>query len=157
VTPEIVEISSGVGALAVGFGLLAALGSYLVTNISPGGMIAPGWLALALVENWRGLVSIAAATAATYGVALLLNRYAILYGKRLYATVMLVGLAISVGAYLAGSTWLPQWFGGDLVSYLVPGMVGYQLVRQPVLPTLAAIAATTMGSCLLVLVAVSLP
>ena len=38
-----------VSVLLISFGLVLSLSCYLVTNLSPGGMITPGWLALVLI------------------------------------------------------------------------------------------------------------
>ena len=40
-----------VATIALAIGLLFALACYLTTNLSPGGMITPGWLALTLTED----------------------------------------------------------------------------------------------------------
>ena len=48
------SLSPQVAALGMSLGLLFSLGCYLITNLSPGGMITPAWLAITLVQaSWR--------------------------------------------------------------------------------------------------------
>ncbi|MCL2551270.1 MAG: poly-gamma-glutamate biosynthesis protein PgsC/CapC, partial [Actinomycetia bacterium] len=81
-TPEI-------AAIGIALGLLASLVCYLTTNLSPGGMITPGWLALTLVEDLQRASMVVGVTVLTYVTTLLLQRFVILYGKRLFAAVVL--------------------------------------------------------------------
>jgi len=45
------NLSPETATLALAIGLVFALGCYLVTNLSPGGMITPAWLAVTLVTG----------------------------------------------------------------------------------------------------------
>lgn len=140
VTPQVATI-----ALAVG--LLFALVCYLATNLSPGGMITPGWLALTLAEDPMRMATIAGLVALTYGGSLLLQRYVILYGKRLFSAVMMLSVALSVGLFLALQadtqvTYSP-W---NTVGFIIPGLIGYQLIRQPAMPTLLSTGIASLAS-----------
>ena len=44
-------VAPQLATIALAIGLLFSLVCYLTTNLSPGGMITPGWLALSLVED----------------------------------------------------------------------------------------------------------
>ena len=93
VTPE-------VAVLGIAIGLVFSLGCYLVSNLSPGGMITPGWLALAIITDPRRLWIIAAVTVATYFGTRLLQKLVILYGKRLFAAVLLLGVFLQLTVFL---------------------------------------------------------
>jgi hypothetical protein len=45
------ELSAQLATACLGIGLVLALVCYLTTNLSPGGMITPGWIAVALIED----------------------------------------------------------------------------------------------------------
>lgn len=84
-----------------------ALVCYLVANLSPGGMISPGWLALTLVQDWRQFLAVVAAVLATWGGALLLQRWVILFGRRLLAATVLLGVLLATGAFLVVQNTVP--------------------------------------------------
>ncbi|HJR90284.1 MAG TPA: poly-gamma-glutamate biosynthesis protein PgsC/CapC, partial [Aeromicrobium sp.] len=83
-------VAADLAAMALGIGLLISLLCYTVTNLSPGGMITPGWLALSLFEDPWKIAMIIALTALTYAGTRLLQQHVILYGKRQFAAVMLL-------------------------------------------------------------------
>jgi poly-gamma-glutamate biosynthesis protein PgsC/CapC len=154
--PSHVDFDSSTASLVLALGLLFSLVCYAFTNLSPGGMIVPGWLALTLVEGLDTVVVTGAAMVATFGAAKLLQRWSILYGKRLFAIVVLVGVFLEATAFLALHDRLPQLFPHDTLGFVVPGLVAYQLVRQPKLPTLVATSVVTLASALVAITVMAL-
>jgi gamma-polyglutamate biosynthesis protein CapC len=132
--------------VALAIGLLFALVCYLTTNLSPGGMITPGWLALTLVEDVRKVLVIVGVTAVTYFGIRALQRATILYGKRLFAAVMMLSVLLSTGLFLIVQRDYPLLFTHETLGFVVPGLVAYQLVRQPLLPTVLATSAVSLAS-----------
>ena len=132
--------------VALAIGLLFALVCYLTTNLSPGGMITPGWLALTLVEDVRKVLVIVGVTAVTYFGTRALQRATILYGKRLFAAVMMLSVLLSTGLFLVVQRDYPLLFTHETLGFVVPGLVAYQLVRQPLLPTVLATSAVSLAS-----------
>lgn len=132
------ELSAQTATLGLGVGLVFSLLCYLTTNLSPGGMITPGWLALTLVQDWRMALVIVGMTALTYGLTLLLQKVVILYGKRLFAAVVLVGVLMQLTLFLFIQKDYPLLFVHQTLGFVAPGLIAYQLVRQPVRSTLLA-------------------
>jgi poly-gamma-glutamate biosynthesis protein PgsC/CapC len=132
--------------VALAIGLLFALVCYLTTNLSPGGMITPGWLALTLVEDPRKVAVIAAVTVVTYLGLRGLQRAVILYGKRLFATVMMLSVLLSTGLFLVVQRDYPLIFAHETLGFVIPGLVAYQLVRQPPVATVLATSAVSLAS-----------
>jgi hypothetical protein len=60
------QLAPEVATLGLAIGLLFSLLCYLTTNLSPGGMITPGWLALTLVEDYRRAALVVLTTVLTY-------------------------------------------------------------------------------------------
>ena len=58
------ELAPEVSVMLIALGLVLSLVCYLVTNLSPGGMITPGWLALVLIVRPLLAVAIGAVTPA---------------------------------------------------------------------------------------------
>lgn len=140
------SFSPEVAVLALSIGLVFSLVCYLVTNLSPGGMITPPWLALLLVEDVRRAAIVAVVIAATYGVMSVVQRIVILYGKRLFATVVLVAVFLQVTVSLFLIDLFPTLFATTTLGFIVPGLVAYQLIRQPIFATVAATALVTGGT-----------
>ncbi|RJQ79910.1 capsule biosynthesis protein capC [Pseudonocardiaceae bacterium YIM PH 21723] len=132
--------------LGLAIGLLFSLVCYLTTNLSPGGMITPGWLALTLVTDYRQGAIVVLMTALTFGGTLILQKVAILYGKRLFAAVVLMGVLLQTALFALIQHDFPLLFTHQTLGFVVPGLIAYQLVRQPPGPTLMATGAVTMAA-----------
>jgi poly-gamma-glutamate biosynthesis protein PgsC/CapC len=135
-----------VATIALAIGLLFALACYLTTNLSPGGMITPGWLALTLAEDIGKVAVIVGVTALTYLGTRLVQRTVILYGKRLFAAVMMLSVLLSMTLFLIVQRDYPLLFTHETLGFIIPGLIAYQLVRQPALATLAATGTVTLTS-----------
>ena len=132
-----------IAVLGISIGLVLSLVCYLVTNLSPGGMITPGWVALVLIENPRHAVLILVTIGLTYMAMKRLQRVVILYGKRLFASVVLVAVFFQLTFFLVLTGALPNVFENTTLGFIVPGLVAYQLIRQPVAATLTALVTVT--------------
>ncbi|MFJ8313456.1 MULTISPECIES: poly-gamma-glutamate biosynthesis protein PgsC/CapC [unclassified Streptomyces] len=136
-------LSTEVATLGLAIGLLFGLGCYLATNLSPGGMITPAWLALTLVEDWTRLLLIAAVTLLTWAGAAGARKIIILYGKRLFASVVMLGVFLQMTLSLFLLKEYPLLFSHQTLGFIVPGLIAYQFLRQPVLATATATTAVT--------------
>ncbi len=150
------ELTPEVAVLGISMGLLFSLVCYLATNLSPGGMISPGWLALTLIEDLRRVLLIVAVIALTYLAARLLRRTVILYGKRLFATVVMLGVFLQMTLFLFFLREYPLLFSHQTLGFIVPGLVAYQMLRQPIAPTLLSTTAVTALAYIVMLTGVLL-
>lgn len=139
-------MSPEVATIALAIGLMFAFVCYLTTNLSPGGMITPGWIAVTVTEDPRKLVVISAVTALTYASTLVLQRVVILYGKRLFAAVIMISVLFSTGLFLLVHNDFPVLFVHQTLGFIIPGLIGYQLVRQPRVATIACTAAVSLAA-----------
>jgi gamma-polyglutamate biosynthesis protein CapC len=138
--------SPQVASLGVSLGLLFALGCYLVTNLSPGGMITPAWLALTLIDDWRRVFLIIIVALLSWGGIVLVGRFVILYGKRLFASVVMLAVFLQMTMYVILMKQAPLLFSPETLGFIVPGLIAYQLIRQPVLATTVATTAVTLAT-----------
>jgi hypothetical protein len=138
--------SPQVASLGVSLGLLFALGCYLVTNLSPGGMITPAWLALTLIDDWRRVFLIIIVALLGWGGIVLVGRFVILYGKRLFASVVMLAVFLQMTMYVILMKQAPLLFSPETLGFIVPGLIAYQLIRQPVLATTVATTAVTLAT-----------
>jgi gamma-polyglutamate biosynthesis protein CapC len=132
-----------IATLGLAIGLVFSLVCYLTTNLSPGGMITPGWLALTLVEDYRLAALVVVTTALTFGAVKVLQQVVILYGKRLFAAVVLTGVVFQTTLFLLIQSDYPLLFAHQTLGFVVPGLIAYQLVRQPPLATMLATGTVT--------------
>ncbi|MEU1602332.1 poly-gamma-glutamate biosynthesis protein PgsC/CapC [Micromonospora matsumotoense] len=144
------ELTPELSTLCLGVGLVFALACYLTTNLSPGGMITPGWLALALVEEYRQVLVIIAMTGVTWGLTRVMQRVVILYGKRLFAAIVLLSVLLQTTLFLIIQQDFPLLFSHQTLGFVAPGLIAYQLVRQPPLATILATGAVSVGSYLII-------
>ena len=124
-------------------GLVLALIFTEITGILPGGIIVPAVLALSMDRPGRVLATIAAALIAL-AVYKALAAYFLLYGRRRFVLMLLLGA-------LFGQLWLLIWphlappaLDLRVVGWIIPGLLANNLERQKILPTLAALAAVTV-------------
>ncbi|GLZ41845.1 poly-gamma-glutamate biosynthesis protein PgsC/CapC [Actinokineospora sp. NBRC 105648] len=135
-----------IATLGLAIGLIFSLVCYLTTNLSPGGMITPGWLALTLVEDYRRAGIAVLMSVVTFGAVKILQRVVILYGKRLFAAVVLTGVVLQCTLFLILQKDYPLLFAHQTLGFVVPGLIAYQLVRQRPAATMLATGAVVAAS-----------
>jgi len=133
-----------VATLGLAIGLLFSLLCYLTSNLSPGGMITPGWLALTLVEDYRRAAIVVLMTALTYLGTKGLQRVVILYGKRLFAAVVLLSVLLQTSLFILIQNDYPLLYVHETLGFVVPGLIAYQLVRQPAGATVLATGSVSL-------------
>ncbi|GAA0707407.1 poly-gamma-glutamate biosynthesis protein PgsC/CapC [Dactylosporangium roseum] len=137
------ELSAQLATATLGIGLVFALLCYLTTNLSPGGMITPGWIALALIEDPLQAAIVVVMTVVTYFLTRLLQRLVILYGKRLFAAIVLLSVLLQMTVFVIVQRDLPLLFAHQTLGFVAPGLITYQLVRQPPPATIMATTIVT--------------
>lgn len=123
-------------------GLLLALLWAEVTDVAPGGLIVAGYFALYLDRPLRVAATLGAALLALAVYKMLAERL-ILFGRRRFALLLLLGAVISQAWFLL----LPRIGAAPaeirVIGWVVPGILASSLVRQKALPTLASLAAVS--------------
>lgn len=118
-------------------GLLAAFIYYELTGLTPGGVIAPAYLALYIHEPLNIAVTVAAATLTWLTLKLVLPRL-LIYGRRKLLLALLIGFAwgLALNRILGVGTYLPN--AVHSIGYLIPGLVASEMIRQKYLPTISS-------------------
>ena len=140
------DVTPEVAALGIALGLVFSLVCYLTTNLSPGGMITPGWLALTLVTDLQRAALVVGVTALTYLGTVLVQKVVILYGKRLFATVVLIAVILQMSVMFALHDQFPLLYTSQTLGFIVPGLIAYQLLRQPKAATLISTSSVTLAT-----------
>ncbi len=124
-------------------GVVVALLYTELTGIYPGGLIVPEFLSLTLDQPLR-----AVATVAIAGLSVLLfraaSRYFILFGRRRFVALVLLGGLGAAALALAAPHLAPATGPVRALGMVMPGLLANNLERQKVLPTLASLVTVTV-------------
>ncbi len=123
-------------------GLVLALLWAEVTDISPGGIIVPGYFALYLDRPLRVAATLAVALL-TLAIYKLLVRHLILFGRRRFVLIVLVGAVLAQAWLLIFPGVFAAPAGLRVIGWIIPGILASSLARQKALPTLASLAAVS--------------
>ena len=132
--------------------LVASLLSFELIGLSPGGLVAPGYLAL-VAGRPQALAVIAASGLITLMVVRAIAEYVVLFSRRRFVCMVLVGLLCMRALELAGAATPHLMAEAAGLGYIVPGLLANDMEKQGVLPTLlaATLAAAVIRLALLLL------
>ncbi len=137
---------------ALFIGLVVGFLFYELAGYSPGGVVAPGYLALFIAEPGRIAVTVLL-SCVVWGLLHVLSGYLILYGRRRLLLALLLGFSATIGV-----EWWIQPLGGiamdvQSIGYIIPGLIAHEMVRQKVLPTLASLGIVTVLVAMILMLA----
>jgi poly-gamma-glutamate biosynthesis protein PgsC/CapC len=124
--------------LVVGIGLSISLLYSELFGVTPGGIIVPGYLALAIPEPLTVALTLGVALL-TFFVVRVLATIAIVYGRRRTVLSILIGFllgALTRAAVGAGTPIAPLEL--DVVGYVIPGLLAIWMDRQGVVVTITS-------------------
>lgn len=114
------------------------------TNVLPAGIVIPGYLALSLDNPISILGTFVVSTLTYFIVVHGISKVTILYGKRKFATMIVVAILLKmatdfvIGGTLFGPTELAA------LGVIVPGLIANTIQRQGVLVTLGSTTLMTL-------------
>jgi len=107
------------------------------TGIYPGGIIVPGYVALFLDQPLRILGTVVVGLL-SWGCYRVLSRWVILYGRRRFVLIVLLGGVWAIVGYrILPSLW-PASVDLRVIGWVIPGLIGNAIERQGFWMTLAA-------------------
>lgn len=133
------------------FGVLASIVFQELTQISPGGIIVPGYIALLLDDPLRVAVTIGLSLL-TWGAVRLLSEHVILFGRRRFAVFILVSFLLRYAAGLASAEADLPVTAAMVIGYLVPGILAHEIDRQGMVKTLSSMLVVAVALKLVFLV-----
>jgi poly-gamma-glutamate biosynthesis protein PgsC/CapC len=124
-------------------GLVAGFIFYELTGISPGGVIAPAYLAIFISEPEKIIMTIVIALS-VYFIIRFLSSQTILYGRRkfLLAVILSFFLKLLIETQIQPMDFIKL----DLqsVGYIIPGLIANEMGRQKVVSTLLSMGIVTL-------------
>lgn len=132
--------------LAVIVGVVVSMLFYERLQLTTGGAIVPGYLALFIPRPLFIVVTLVTSYATFYIVNRVIARRAILYGRRKFeaeilTALSLVGVSVAVGHSLAGFS--PAFLALYGIGFAIPGVIAHDMFRQTPRKTVLAVLATT--------------
>ncbi len=132
-------------------GLLVGFIFYELTDVSPGGVIAPAYFALFIDDLQKIAVTLVLAII-VWKLLDLLARNLVLYGRRKLLLALIIGFSLKVAIQL----WVQPnpLFTLDLqsIGYIIPGLIANEMSRQGFLPTISALSIVTVLIQLIILI-----
>lgn len=126
-------------------GLLISLALIALTGVYPGGIIVPSYLVLFLPEPQRIAGTLVAALL-TLWIYLLASRRLILFGRRRFVFMILVGGLVAFLWRMVFPQVFPVTLEFTVIGWVIPGLIANHLERQGVWITLAALATATVAT-----------
>jgi poly-gamma-glutamate biosynthesis protein PgsC/CapC len=135
--------------IAIAVGIVVSMLWYERKNLSPGGVIVPGLVALYLV-TYPLLVLYTLITAILTMLAVqALSRHVILFGRRRFSVVMLVSFGIAWAVETATHSLQSLSIGFGVVGFIAPGLVANEMGRQGTANTLYTLSAISIVTLLI--------
>lgn len=124
--------------LVIGAGLAISLLYSELFGVTPGGIIVPGYLALAIPEPITVALTLGVALL-TFFVVRVLATIAIVYGRRRTVLSILIGFLLGALVRAAVGSGPPLGpFELDVVGYVIPGLLAIWIDRQGVVVTITS-------------------
>jgi poly-gamma-glutamate biosynthesis protein PgsC/CapC len=124
-------------------GLLISLAYIGITGIYPGGIIVPSYLVLFITQPGRiaGTIVVALLTLMCFKMA---SRYLILFGRRRFVFMILLGGTWTFLWILFFPSIFPLSLEFRVIGWVIPGLIANNFERQGVLATLASLVTVTV-------------
>lgn len=132
-------------------GLVAGFICYELFDVSPGGIVSPGYLALFIGEPLRLGTTVLIALIVWILIEVL-SKHLILYGKRKFLLALLTGFLLKM---LSEQVIMPGFelqTGLMSIGYIIPGLIASEMSRQKPVPTLLALGIVTLFTALVILI-----
>ena len=126
-------------AESITIGLIIGFIFYEWFGLSAGGFVVPGYIALQLT-NLPILAGTLIMSQLTYALVKFASRYTILFGRRRFILMILVGFTWQWIFKLMVIQQFALTSETDSLGFIIPGLIANEMDRQRVLPTLLTLA-----------------
>lgn len=119
-------------------GIIISIIFYELTEISPGGVVVPGYIALFINQPGRIIMTIALSVV-TLIVVNFLSNYTILYGRRRFGIMVMVSFAIRLALKMSiDYIPMPDLVLISSIGYVIPAIIAQDIGRQGIVKTLSS-------------------
>lgn len=124
-------------------GLIIGFLFYEITGISPGGVIAPAYLALFINDPGKIAMTLLISLL-VYAIIKYLSFTTILYGRRKFLIAVLLSFTLKLLIENLIQPMDIMKLDLQSIGYIIPGLIANEMSRQKVIPTLLATGVVTM-------------
>ena len=122
--------------VTLGLGLILSIAFSEGLGLAAGGMVVPGYLALEIQYPGRLAMTFLCALL-TYALVQIASRFALVYGRRRTAAMILVGFLLRYAMQGAVAAYLPAVSESlDIIGHIVPGLIAIWMARQGIVETI---------------------
>lgn len=119
-------------------GVIISIIYYEITEISPGGVIVPGYIALYLNQPDRVIFTIILSLM-TLLIVNVLSKFVIIYGKRRFGISVITSLILKASIQKIISYFsLPLVLATTSIGFIIPGLIAQDINKQGVIKTLSS-------------------
>ena len=126
-------------AQAIGIGMIVSFIFTEQVGLYAGGLIVPGYMAFFWKQPFRIGISFLVALI-TYALVMALSHAIILYGRRRFMAVVLVGYVTGWFVSLLIMKYLPIEQDFRVIGYIIPGLIANDMIKQGIWRTILAVA-----------------
>lgn len=123
-------------------GVLLSIIFYEITDITPGGIIVPGLLALYYRQVDRIIYTLVIAIIA-YFIVKLLSRYFVIFGKRRFVLMIIISLFLNIILDLILHTFSLNMLHLSIIGYTIAGIIANDIYKQGIRRTIPALVIVT--------------
>jgi poly-gamma-glutamate biosynthesis protein PgsC/CapC len=131
-------------------GLIAGFLFYEFVGISPGGVIAPAYFAMFVLQPGKIGMTLLLSLLVFLVIRLLSSRF-ILYGRRKLLLALVLSFLLKMGVDVFIQPMAITTIDLQSIGYIIPGLIANEMTRQRVLPTLLSLGIVTIFTYLLAL------
>ncbi len=124
-------------------GLIIGFLFFEITGISPGGVIAPAYIALFINQPSKIAMTIAIALLVFVLIRLLSSRL-ILYGRRKFLIAILLSFFIKILITVLIQPMPLITLDLQSIGYIIPGLIAHEMGKQKVVPTLLSLGIVSL-------------
>lgn len=139
--------------IAIGLSIILGFLFSEFLGLACGGMISAGYLAL-FIESPLRLVFTVCCALLVYLIVIIIQKFAIIYGRRRFALCVLLGFCLT----FLWSKIIPNLninIDIRIVGFIIPGLIANGMVKQGIVRTVIALAVTTILVKLILLLGIA--
>ena len=119
-------------------GIMVSIIFYEITQISPGGIIVPGLLAMYINQPQRIIYTIIVAIV-TYFIVKFISRYVIVFGKRRFVLMIIISIVINLILELIITGISINLLSISIIGYTIAGLIANEVSKQGLNKTIPAL------------------
>ena len=132
-------------------GVIISIIFFEITNISPGGIIVPGLMALYIKQPERMLYTIIVAIL-TYFIVKFISKYLIIFGKRRFVLMIFTSILLNIVLNLILNISSISMLNISIIGYTIAGLIANDIYKQGIKKTIPALVIVTAVVELIVII-----